>query len=79
MSKITFRHRAKDLKSQTETPLKIRLVVSRDCSLEMNSGLFVKPIDWNKTKGIPIKRSLLIWTRELQISQHTLKTALMKP
>lgn len=57
MSKITFRHRAKDLKSQTETPLKIRLVVSRDCSLEMNSGLFVKPIDWNKTKGIPIKRN----------------------
>ncbi len=56
MSKITFRHRAKDLKSQTETPLKIRLVISRDCSLEMNSGLFVKPIDWNKEKGIPIKR-----------------------
>jgi hypothetical protein len=57
MSKITFRHRAKDLKSQTETPLKIRLIVSRQCSLEMNSGLFIKPIDWNKEKDIPIKRA----------------------
>lgn len=57
MSKITFRHRAIDLKSQTETSLKIRLVVSRECSLEMNSGLHVKPIDWNKPKGTPIKRS----------------------
>lgn len=56
MSKITFRHRANDLKSQKETPLKIRLVVSRECSLEMNSGLFVKPVDWNKPKGTPIKR-----------------------
>ncbi len=56
MSKITFRHRAKDLKSQTKTPIKIRLVISRNCSLEMNSGLFVKPVDWNKDKGIPIKR-----------------------
>lgn len=56
MSTITFRHRAKDLKSQTETTLKIRLVVSRECSLEMNSGILVKPIDWNKEKGEPIKR-----------------------
>lgn len=56
MSKITFRHRAKDLKSQTETPIKIRLIISRECSLETNSGLFVKPINWNKAKGIPIKR-----------------------
>ncbi len=57
MSKITFRHRSIDLKSQKETPIKIRLVISRNCSLEMNSGLFVKPIDWNKEKGIPIKRN----------------------
>jgi integrase len=57
MSKITFRHRAKDLKSHIETPLKIRLIVSRQCSLEMNSGLFIKPIDWNKEKDIPIKRA----------------------
>jgi integrase len=56
MSKITFRHRAKDLKSQTKTPLKIRLIVSRLCSLEMNSGLYVKPFDWNKKEGEPIKR-----------------------
>lgn len=56
MSKITFRHRAKDLKSQTKTPLKIRLVLSRECSLERNSGILVKPIDWNKEKVEPIKR-----------------------
>lgn len=57
MCKITFRHRSKDLKSQIETPLKIRLIISRQCSLEMNSGLFIKPIDWNKEKDIPIKRA----------------------
>ncbi len=56
MSKITFRHRAKDLKSQTKTPLKIRLVVGRNCSLEMKSGKFVSPIDWNKERGVPIDR-----------------------
>ena len=60
MSKITFRHRAKDLKSQTKTPLKIRLIVSRLCSLEMNSGLFVKPNDWDKEEDKPIKRYDLI-------------------
>lgn len=56
MSTITFRHRAKDLKSQKKTPLKIRLVVSRLCSLEMNTGIDVKPVDWSKEKGEPIKR-----------------------
>jgi integrase len=79
MSKITFRHRAKDLKSQTETPLKIRLIVSRQCSLEMNSGLNVKPINWNKEKGIQIKRYDYIktsTTKKLTIEYEDFETKL---
>ena len=79
MSKITFRHRAKDLKSQIEPPLKIRPIVSRLCSLEMNSGIDVKPINWNKEKGIQIKRYDYIktsTTKKLTIEYEDFETKL---
>lgn len=69
MSKITFRHRAKDENSEKIIGIKIRLIISRENILEVDSGYTVKPKDWNKTTGFPKRTN----TTENKVLENKLK------
>lgn len=70
MTKITFRHRAKDENSEKIIGIKLRLIVSRENILEVDSGYTVKPKDWNKTTGFPKRTN----TTENKVLENKLKT-----
>lgn len=57
MCKITFRHRAKNQKSEKKIGIKLRLIVSREQILEAETDRKVEPINWNKLKGFPKENS----------------------